>query len=164
MEYRKAKIDEIKIINEMYRAGSKTLNERGVDQWQGVNLPVASLENIEKIYVLEDEEEIVSTALHMDHDPDYDKIYEGEWLSDGSYYAIHRVTTQISKSGKGYTNKMFDEIEKLAKENGKDSVRVDTHKENMAMQKTLAKSGYTNCGIVYLYNGVPRLAYEKLIK
>lgn len=59
---------------------------------------------------------------------------------------------------------MLDEIEKLASENGKESVRVDTHSDNIPMQKTLDKSGYTKCGIVYLYDGVPRLAYEKLIK
>lgn len=164
MEYRKAKVEEIDLLNEMYKAGSELLKERGIDQWQGVNLPKASMDNIGAIYVLEDDGEIVSTALHVEHDSDYDKIYDGEWIGNENYYAIHRVTTKSSKSGKGYTNKMFNEIEKLALENGKESVRVDTHSDNIPMQKTLEKSGYTKCGIVYLYDGVPRLAYEKLIK
>lgn len=164
MEYRKAKIDEIEVLNNMYEEGSKILREKGIDQWQGVNLPRATEENIDSIYVLVDENEIVATALHMDHDPDYDKIFEGDWIADGKYFAIHRVTTSTNKRGKGYTKKMLDEIEKIADKAGKTSVRLDTHELNIAMQNALNKSGYVKCGIIYLYNGAPRLAYEKVIK
>ena len=41
------------------------------------------------------------------------------------------------------------------------NVRVDTHKDNYVMQNMLKKLGYSYCGIIYLENGDPRLAYQK---
>lgn len=165
MNYRKAKINEIEEINKMYEEGSFILKSRGIDQWQGKNLPKASMENINSIYVLEDDGEIIATALHLDYDSDYDEIFDGEWICDGGeYYAIHRFMTKHNVRNKGYAKLLLEEIEILAKRNNKDSIRLDTHKDNIPMQKTLEKMNYEKCGVVYLYNGAPRLAYEKLVK
>ena len=42
-------------------------------------------------------------------------------------------------------------------------LRIDTHKENVIMRNGLKKLGFTYCGIIYLENGDPRLAFQKTI-
>jgi RimJ/RimL family protein N-acetyltransferase len=41
------------------------------------------------------------------------------------------------------------------------NIRVDTHKDNLIMQHLLAKSGYEKCGIIFVEDGSPRIAYQK---
>lgn len=43
------------------------------------------------------------------------------------------------------------------------SIRVDTHRDNISMQKMLLKNGFKYCGIIYLKDGSERLAYDKLL-
>jgi RimJ/RimL family protein N-acetyltransferase len=40
---------------------------------------------------------------------------------------------------------------------------VDTHQDNVVMQRILEKLGFTYCGIIFVANGTPRLAYQKKI-
>lgn len=57
-------------------------------------------------------------------------------------------------------------IEEAAR-NNKKSVRIDTHKDNKAMQRSLEKNGFENMGELTLLSGSEegdkRLGYEKLI-
>ncbi len=42
-------------------------------------------------------------------------------------------------------------------------LRIDTHEDNVVMQKMLEKNGFEKCGIIYVYEDhYPRLAYEKV--
>ena len=43
------------------------------------------------------------------------------------------------------------------------SVRMDTHNDNLSMQKFLTKYGFKHCGTITLANGALRRAYEKRI-
>ena len=43
-----------------------------------------------------------------------------------------------------------------------DNIRIDTHKDNKIMQGLLERHGFSYCGIIYLLNGAPRLAYQRL--
>jgi len=42
-------------------------------------------------------------------------------------------------------------------------MRIDTHEDNLGMQKLLRSSGYTYCGVIYLTNGDKRLAFENIL-
>ena len=42
------------------------------------------------------------------------------------------------------------------------SLRADTHKDNIIMQKLLARNEFIRCGTVYVSNGTPRIAYQKI--
>ena len=44
------------------------------------------------------------------------------------------------------------------------NLRIDTHEKNIPMQGCLAKNGFARCGIIYLEDGDPRIAYQKVIK
>ena len=52
----------------------------------------------------------------------------------------------------------------MAKDAGRDSVRIDTHRGNAPMRAMLERNGYLMCGSVYLENGEHRVAYEKIVK
>jgi RimJ/RimL family protein N-acetyltransferase len=41
-----------------------------------------------------------------------------------------------------------------------DHLRIDTHRDNVVMQHLIDKNGFQRCGIIYLANGDPRIAYE----
>ena len=89
-------------------------------------------------------------------DPTYSYIEDGAWLEDTlPYYVIHRIASfpevhGIFKGIMEYTGRLTGNI------------RIDTHKDNRIMQHALEKHGFTYCGIIYLQNGTPRLAYQRL--
>ena len=86
-------------------------------------------------------------------DPTYRVIREGNWHRNSPYGVLHRVASDGSI--KGIARFCFD----FAKENC-DYLRIDTHKDNIPMQNTLAKNGFCRCGIINTDDGSPRIAYD----
>ena len=43
------------------------------------------------------------------------------------------------------------------------NIRIDTHEDNIVMQTALSKLGFKRCGIIYLENGDPRIAYQLVV-
>ena len=41
-------------------------------------------------------------------------------------------------------------------------LRADTHEDNKIMQKVVLKNGFQETGIIYVEDGTPRIAYEKV--
>ena len=91
----------------------------------------------------------------VEADPTYGYI-EGAWLNDEPYGVIHRIA--VGESGKGVAAECFAFASERCK-----NIRIDTHEKNIPMQRCLAKNGFTRCGIIYLENGDPRIAYQKVI-
>ena len=88
-------------------------------------------------------------------DPTYDYIEDGHWLDERQpYHVIHRIAS--SGEHKGVIAAMMA----FAARHGH-NVRIDTHADNAIMQHLLARHGFTRCGVIYLANGEPRLAYQK---
>ena len=88
-------------------------------------------------------------------DATYHRIYEGEWLSDAPYSVIHRIA--VKYHGRGIIDFCFEECFKRFP-----SIRIDTHEDNIPMQKCLSRCGFKYCGIIYLADGAKRLAYQKI--
>ena len=147
--------------NEIYALAREFMKERGnASQWQGEYPGKRDvLEGIEHgtSYVVEDGGEIVAT-LHFDVDCDeacYRRIYEGEWKSDAPYAVIHRIA--VKHHGRGIVDFCFEECFKRFP-----NIRIDTHRDNIPMQKCLERNGFQYCGIIYLEDGGERLAYQKV--
>ena len=146
---------------EIYEKARRYMKESGnPDQWPGeypgsydVELGIADGTS----YVCEDEGEIVATFLFHPNadDPTYRKIYEGEWLSDSPYAVIHRIA--VKHHGRGIADFIFSECYKILP-----NIKIDTHRDNIPMQRCLKKNGFEYCGIIYLENGDERLAFEKI--
>ncbi|MBR2916226.1 MAG: hypothetical protein IKC07_01315 [Clostridia bacterium] len=42
------------------------------------------------------------------------------------------------------------------------SLRIDTHEKNKTMRLVVEKLGFIRCGIIYIEDGTPRIAYPLL--
>lgn len=106
-------------------------------------------------YVAVENSEIVAVFMFsMDEEPTYAKIYDGAWLSDEPYGVIHRIA--VAEQGKGIIDYCINECFAKCK-----NLRIDTHRDNLPMQRALTKRGFRYCGIIYLEDGDERLAYQK---
>lgn len=92
-------------------------------------------------------------ALFEGEEPTYEHIENGNWLNDEPYITIHRL------AGDGQVHGLFQCIVSYCKYISK-NIRADTHADNKTMQKLIEKSGFTKCGIIYVKDGTPRIAYH----
>jgi GNAT superfamily N-acetyltransferase len=170
MEIRRTKCGDIAAIMPIFDEARATIAALGIDQWQNGYPSKDVIENdVEKLqsHCVEIDGEIVGTfALIDDGEPTYDEIFGGNWLTgDGKdhYFAIHRVAISVKSRGSGISAKIIDFCAEKARENGKKSLRIDTHRGNIVMRKMLEKNGFAYCGVIYLSDGDERVAYEKIL-
>ena len=160
---------DVKLLMPIFDEARGTIAALGIDQWQnGYPSEEVVSADIEKdqSYLCEIDGKICGTfAMIDDGEPTYDKIYDGEWLTGDSqdYIAIHRVAISVTSRGSGLSGKIIGYATEFAKEKGRKSLRIDTHRGNVVMRRMLEKNGFTFCGIIYLENGDERVAYEKII-
>jgi ribosomal protein S18 acetylase RimI-like enzyme len=164
---RKTTLADIPAMMEIFYQGQASLKALGVNQWQN-NYPNADVvgKDIENgtAHVLTENGSVIATAtIIFNHEPTYDQIYEGEWLSRGEFVVVHRVAVDNSYRMKGIASHILMEVEKMAIQANIPSLKIDTHKDNFPMRKTLEKNGFTYCGRIVLLDGNSRVAYEKLL-
>lgn len=167
MILRKGTLDDVDAIYNIIRQAQVYMKRNGINQWQNNYPNLDSIkEDIESgvNYVFSDGDKIIGTiAVLFDGEKTYDTIYEGEWLTDGRYAAIHRIAVEEKLKGLGIASKMLKDVEDLCLAKSFPSIKVDTHKDNLSMQKLLEKNGFIYCGIIYLEKGDERIAFEKKI-
>ncbi len=165
MELIKAQTKDIDLIMTFINDGKELLKSKGVDQWQGEYPNRQSIVNdIEKEigYLICDSETVVGyCCVDFGGESAYDDLI-GEWLSYGEYSVLHRLAISGEYRSKGYADSAFSMAEKLTKEKGVYSIKIDTHEDNKTMRHLLEKNGYRYCGKVSYPQG-DRIAFEKLI-
>ena len=130
------------------------------DQW-GDNYPTREMihQDIlnEKCYV-NIKNGIIAAVFYfaVEEDPTYGYI-EGSWLNEEPYGVIHRIA--VENSGRGTAAECFAYAQTHCR-----NLRIDTHEKNIPMQNCLDKQGFTRCGVIYLEDGDPRIAYQKVIE
>lgn len=92
-------------------------------------------------------------ALIPGVDPTY-VVIEGAWLNDEPYAAVHRVASRGEVKG------LTDLILNWALDQY-DNIRIDTHEDNVPMQRAITRNGFAPCGRVWMEDGSPRIAYHK---
>lgn len=95
----------------------------------------------------------------------FDSVYdhiEGDWLNANPYKVIHRIAISNDYVGKKLTHQMVDFVFKYFNVS---DIRIDTHKKNRAMIKSLESQGFVLCGTVHVTTDTDssRLAYHKSI-
>ncbi|MCQ2116196.1 MAG: GNAT family N-acetyltransferase [Bacteroidales bacterium] len=128
-------------------------------QWTGgypsVEVLKADMERGSSYVISDSGSEIVGTfAFIPGIEPTYNYI-EGKWLTDGPYATIHRLAS--GPESHGIARECFDWCWSRVQ-----NLRIDTHADNSIMQHCILKYGFTYCGVIYLANGDPRLAYQKI--
>lgn len=159
MLIRKTKITDISECVNIYNAAREYMRASGnPDQWPSCYPgEVDVLSDIASGcgYVCEDKGEVVA-VFYFAKGPDttYAKIYDGAWKSDEPYAVIHRVA--VKYHGRGIIDFIFNECFTTS-----GHLRIDTHKDNLPMQKVLKRNGFEPCGIIHIETGVERIAFEK---
>ena len=173
MIFRHSRPEDVPAIAALFDAARVSMATLGIDQWQngvpcGDNASEDVMQGVGRV-AEEDGEIIAAYSFITDGEPDYDEIYDGRWLTDGTpYAAVHRVTVAQHRRGGGVSAQMMAEIFREAQEGGFASVRIDTHEGNIPMRRMLEKQGFVYCGVVYLHGGLDdgakRVGYEKRLE
>ena len=156
---RLAETKDLDAVEQVYAAARAYMAASGnPHQWGDSGYPHRDLleEDIEKkrLYVIEEDGAVHAMfAFMFGDDPTYAYIEDGQWPNQKPYGTIHRIASdgQI----KGMFTKAFDYCRSRI-----DEIRIDTHHDNKTMQHVVTKHGFVRCGIIYLENGDPRIAYQ----
>ena len=97
-------------------------------------------------------------------EPTYGVIEQGRWLGQGEYGFLHRVAVDPAAKGRGAAGLFFDELKRQARERGVKIIRGDTHRDNLPMQRVMAKNGLELRGVIHVEDGTERLAYECILE
>lgn len=167
MRFRKSNYQDIKEIMILINQAKEYLKLKGVNQWQdGYPNEEVIKEDIAKgeSYILISNDKIVGTStICFSGESTYDNIFEGKWLTKNKYIVMHRVAVHDDFKGMGIFREILFEVSKLSTMNDINSIKIDTHEDNLSMQKALINNGFKRCGIIYLENGDKRIAFEKII-
>ncbi len=124
------------------------LKELNVDQWQDgyPNEYVIRKDiNNKELFVYCFNDEVIGTMSVLDYEPTYDNI-KGKWLNDKDYIAVHRIAIKDGFHGKGIGKEMLlYAINYFEKD-----LKIDTHPDNIPMQKMLRKLNFIYCGDTYI--------------
>lgn len=157
MKIRKANHSDLEYILPVYAHARQAMRESGNPcQWGDGRPSRETLENDMQngcLYLLEQDGEIAGAfAFVLGEDPTYRQI-EGSWKNDLPYGTIHRLASS------GRAHGVFQACIAFCK--GRISnLRIDTHEDNQIMRRLLEKSGFSRCGIIYVEDGSPRIAYQ----
>ena len=143
----------------IFERARKFMSDNGnPNQWK--NYPPVDLIRSDiksgKSYVCVEGGAVVGTFFYdfgAEIEPTY-RVIDGAWKNDGAYGVIHRIASSGAVKGFGEfcLNWAFARGGHL---------RIDTHADNKILQHLLKKLGFEYCGVVYIRNNEPRLAYEK---
>lgn len=149
-------------ILEIYAYAREFMKKTGnPTQWKDRHPAVEILEDDLRqgqLYVVKTGEEIHGVfALVQGKEPTYARIEQGQWCSDSEYGTIHRI------AGDGEIRGIFEKVVDFCSQIIP-HLRIDTHENNKIMQHLIEKNGFKKCGIIYVADGSPRIAYERMIK
>ena len=153
---RPAQLSHLGRIEEIYGIARDFMARNGnPHQWGKTDPPAEQLlQDIaeEKLFVITDGEVIHGVFFFwIGEDPTYKRI-DSTWRSNLSYGTIHRIAGDgsggILKTAVAFAE---DRIGHL---------RIDTHADNLVMQRAVTGLGFQRRGIIYLEDGSPRIAYD----
>ena len=157
---RKATTADIPRLLEMYASARQFMRQSGNPTQWTEGYPQRAL--VEKdiarecLFVMTDGERIYGCfMLCAGPDPTYQQIFDGRWGYDTPYGVIHRVAGDGSRGG------IVAGCVAFARQHYR-HLRIDTHQDNLPMQRSLQRVGFVHRGTIFLENGDPRLAYEWL--
>ena len=162
MEIRLSTYDDLNEILKIYKRARDFMRKTGnPTQWKH-NRPtdesvIRDIKDKHNYVIYEDDVIYGVFSFYIGKDIYYDKIVDGYWLNDEEYGVIHKVASAGVKKG------IMDTCLSFAEGKTK-NIRIDTHRDNKIMQKILDKHDYVKCGTIFVDDGTPRIAYQKIIK
>ena len=159
MEIRHAAMTDLDEIMVLYEAARAFMREHGnptqwVNGYPGRELIAGEIEQGHSFVCADQEKLLAVFSLIRGDDPTYREIYEGAWLNEEPYGVIHRLCAGQHSVGAATAciNWCFQQCGNL---------RIDTHQDNIPMQRLLKKCGFVPCGRIVLADGTDRIAFQK---
>lgn len=157
MTVRRATLADLGEILNIYETARSFMRENGnPTQWQGgYPYPDVIEDDIARgqLYVIDEDGELYGVFAFIRHpDPDYARI-DGAWLNSLPYAAIHRVASAGKRGGimRVCVEYCLTQVNNL---------KIDTHEDNIPMQKSLERLGFSRCGKVHIERAGERIAYQ----
>jgi ribosomal protein S18 acetylase RimI-like enzyme len=169
MKIRRSTSDDIPNIISIIDDAKEYLASQKIDQWQNGYPNSEQIEedikNGESYVVLNDENRVMATSMFTTNSEPTYKVIDGNWIINETikYGVIHRMAIKKEFRKLGLATILFDEFHQQLKNQNIQSLKIDTHEENIGMQSLIKKLGYRYCGIIYTDYGAKRLAFEKLV-
>lgn len=159
--------EDIPVIMELIAQAQMYFRENGVDQWQNgypnENVILNDIHNGNSYVLLCDAVIVATAVISFNPDPNYTCI-DGEWITANPYAVVHRVAVRSELKGRNLAGRIIEETERMCRERGYGSIRIDTHRDNHSMQQVIRKKNFIYCGIIKVADGAPRLAFEKVLQ
>lgn len=157
---REAVFDDLEVIASLAKVVRSDMVSKGLNQWVGDYPNIDNFRSdLEKggLFVFIEEEKIVgSCSILKENDIAYKEVV---WNGKNAL-VIHRILIDPRYQGKGFGKEMINFAFKKTVNEGYDSLKIDTHPDNIKMQKMLKSLSFDFRGYLASIN---RLAYEKLV-
>ncbi len=166
MKIRAARLSDLPAIMEIIGEAKQNLKAQGVNQWQR-GYPNADVikRDIDSgtCYVVEEGAQVAASfAVSFDGEPDYDRIYNGNWRRQGRFAVVHRVAVRTAWRGHGLASVALHHAEQISRARDIDYLRIDTHRDNLPMRRVLGKNNFSLCGLIDLADGSSRIVFDKI--
>lgn len=167
MEIKLATVSDIDSIMEIIKNAKDYLKTHGSTQWNeadgypNVNTFLNDIKNNFCYIAIENNNILGVMALIDTPDITYEKY---DFWQFKNYISIHRIAIDHNIYHKGVADKLIEFAINYAKFNKISSIRCDTHKKNIPMQKLLAKHSFKYLAEITLANNNQdnlRLAFER---
>ena len=167
MSIKKSSVNDVQAIMKLVHQAQLYFKNNGIDQWQdGYPKDENIYSDIDKghSYVLFQNNIMATMYFAFEDDPCYKDI-DGQWLTNNQAYAvIHRIVVDENHKGQNIAHHLLEFAISKCYEKGIHSIRIDTHEDNLSMQRFLKKHHFVKCGQITLSSGAPRIAFEKIIE
>lgn len=153
--FRKAVIEDLSEIILLYKAVVKNMIDSGINQWSDEypNAEVLSkdIENNELVIVLSEGRILGAFAMNEFADEDY---YKAAWqYPELRWCVIHRLCVSPSCHRQGVALRMMDYAESKAREEGYESIHLDTFSGNPKALSLYHKIGFNDVGEAFWPRG-----------
>ena len=168
MKITRANVSDLSDILSIYAQAREYMKEQNnPEQWKD-NYPSEELVRTdieeEKCYIAAENDEICGVFYFaVERDKAYDIIENGSWRNDRPYAVVHRIAVGKQAHNKGVAGKCIAFAVNQCKRQNIYDLRMDTHKDNVPMQRFLEKQDFVKCGTVLMDDGSERIAYHKII-
>ena len=145
------KID-INELMEIYKfARTHMIDEGNITQWDNMQVFLEELihyiDNKVLYKVIKNDEIVGCFAYIFGIDKAYN-IIEGSWLNKEEYITIHKIMSKYQRQG--IATFMIEYIKNKVINDNLRNIKIDTHINNISMNKFLIHSNFKYCGVISL--------------
>ena len=164
LEFRRAGTDDLDALVALYGAAAQDMREKGIDQWDEYypdrEILAEDVESGDMTLGLLDGRLACAWVVNREYEPEYEL---GAWEhTEGDFCVLHRLCVNPQIQGRGLARQAMARMEKNARDQGFDSVRLDVFSQNLHAQRLYERLGYRRTGEVRFRKGIFYLMEKKL--